>query len=74
MKHAELVAQAIELERTERDRMAEFKSRGTLEASSESYESNPLNELDRQFYELDENPRALRIVFIRSHPDLFAGE
>jgi Domain of unknown function (DUF4375) len=73
-KHAELVAQAIALERTERDRMAEFKSRGTLEAFSESYESNPLNELDTQFYELDEDPRALRIEFIRSHPDLFAGD
>lgn len=46
--------------------MEEFKARGTLEPFSESYESNPLNELDHRFYQLDEDTRALRIAFIRN--------
>lgn len=72
-RHADLVARAIAVERAERRRMETFKARNTLEAFSESYESNPLNVLDREFYELDEDPCPLRIAFIRNHPDLFVG-
>jgi hypothetical protein len=71
--HADLLARAIKVERAERTRVEAFKARGTLQAFSDSYESNPLNDLDRQFYELCEDPSALRTVFIRNHPELFVG-
>jgi hypothetical protein len=42
---------------------------GTLEAFSESYEDNPLNDLDNEFYDLQDknNISPLRIKYIRNH-------
>jgi Domain of unknown function (DUF4375) len=71
--HAALVSRAIEVERKEHDRLEALKARGTLQAFSESYEANPLNELDDEFYRLAEDISALRIAFIRAHPSLFVG-
>lgn len=46
---------------------------GTLESFSKSYENNPLNELDREFYTLwkEENVSQRQIDYIRSHIDEF---
>ena len=72
--HATLVSRAIEVERQVHDRIQELKARGMLEAFSESYKSNPLNELDDQFYALKEDISTLRIAFIRARPELFVGD
>jgi len=72
--HAALVSRAIEAERQVHGRIQELKASGTLEAFLESYKSNPLNELDDQFYALKEDISALRIAFIRAHPELFVGD
>ncbi len=42
---------------------------GSLKGFSKSYENNPLDEFDKEFYELDEieNLRQLRIDYIRKH-------
>lgn len=71
--HAALMSRAIEVEREVHERVQQLKARGTLEAFSESYQSNPLNELDDQFYALKEDLSMLRIAFIRTHPELFVG-
>lgn len=46
---------------------------GTLESFSKSYENNPLNELDREFYVLwkEENLDKRQIDYIRSHVNEF---
>ena len=48
--------------------LSKFKD-GTLESFSKSYEDNPLNDFDNEFYELDknENISQLRIKYIKSN-------
>ena len=53
------------------------KNDGSLEAFSESYEHTRLNDLDSQFYGLYEAVEplaALRIQYIRTHPNEFISE
>ncbi len=49
------------------------KDDGTIESFSESYENNPLNKLDDEFYELDETERldSIQIKYIRENKSQF---
>ncbi len=51
----------------------EKKLDGSMESFSKSYEDNPLNDLDTEFYALysEENLNKLRIDYIRSHINEF---
>jgi len=70
-EHASLMERAIAIRREDQERLQEFRNRGTIKAFSESYEDNPLNELDEEFFALHEDLRALRVRFIRANPQLF---
>ena len=74
IEHARLMECAISIYQEDKERLQEFENRGTLEAFSESYEDNPLNELDDKFYALREDLRALRVGFIRANPHLFVEQ
>jgi hypothetical protein len=71
---ARLLEQAIEVNQKEALRLGKFKRRASLEAFSESYKENPLNDLDKQFYEAAKSLSATRVAFIRKRPELFVGE
>jgi hypothetical protein len=70
--HARLMRRAISIRDADRARTQTFKSRGTIEAFSESYKNNRLNDLDREFYKLANLSQA-RIKFVRARPELFVG-
>jgi hypothetical protein len=71
---ARLMERAIEIEREDRAKSEKLKERRTLEAFSESYKENRLNELDRQFGDLATDLPSRRVKFIRAHPELFVDE
>lgn len=71
--HAELMAEAIKIHREQEPKLKKFKEKDTMEAFSESYKDNPLNKCDDKFDKLTEDAGALRIKFIREHPELFVG-
>ena len=50
------------------------QAKGTVEAFSESYKDNPLNKLDKHFYDLKEDVAGLRLKYIREHPELFVSQ
>jgi len=72
-KHEELLAEAIKVNKEIQASQEKYKRAGTLKAFSESYKDNPLNKLDDRFYELKEDPSALRIKFIRQNRELFTS-
>jgi hypothetical protein len=67
-KHADLTQKAIDVILKNAKKLSKFKD-GTLESFSKSYENNPLNPLDDEFYALGkfENLSELRIKYIRDH-------
>ncbi len=67
-KYAELVKQANNTYLTIKDELEE-KNDGSIESFSESYEDNPLNELDDKFYELEEQESldSIQIAFIEEN-------
>jgi hypothetical protein len=67
-KHADLTQKAIDVMLKNAKKLSKFKD-GTLESFSKSYENNPLNPLDSEFYALGkiENLSELRIKYIRDH-------
>lgn len=71
-KHAELVQKAIDTVMKNAKHLSKFKD-GTLESFSKSYENNPLNDLDKEFYNLDkaEKISELRIKYIKAHKEEF---
>ncbi len=71
-KHAAIMAKAIEIHTREEAKMAKFQKEGTVEAFSESYQETELNKLDMEFYELKEDVRALRVKYVREHPEACA--
>jgi hypothetical protein len=71
---ARLMERAIVVNQEEARKLERFKKRGSLEAFSESYKENPLNELDKEFYDAAKNLSATRIAVIRKRPALFVGE
>ena len=74
-KFSDLLSDAIILYQTEMEKISE-KQDGTIEGFSESYENNPLNKLDEEFYETydQENIYELQVKFIREHKDQFANK
>lgn len=71
--YAGLLRRATAIRDADRRKTQVFKDRGTIEAFSESYENNRLNDLDLEFYKLGDNLSAIRIKFIRAHPEMFVG-
>lgn len=65
---SKLTELANEIFYDENERIAKHQD-GTLEGFSRSYEDNPLNKLDSQFYELDktENLLQIQIEFVRKN-------
>ncbi len=76
-EYAALMRKAIDTFRQEESTHRSFKDRNTPDAFSESYEDNPLNAIDQEFYRLEESEeslKSLRVRFIRRHPDRFVGD
>jgi hypothetical protein len=73
---ARLMERAIAVHEQDAARLEPFMAENTAEAFSQSYEANPLEALDHEFYRLDSNTdiRKTRIRFIRANPQLFVGE
>lgn len=71
-KFADLMKRANDVYEENRERLEEFDD-GSIESFSESYEDNPLNALDQEFYDLykSEPLNELRIAYIRKHPNEF---
>jgi hypothetical protein len=65
-KHATLVKQANEIYKKEYRKITKHQD-GSIEGFSKSYENNPLDEIDGQFYDLDEmeNFNIVAAAFIR---------
>jgi hypothetical protein len=66
--HAALMKRAIAIAKREQATMEKYRKENTLEAFSESYKHTELNGLDDEFYDLEEDLSALRIKYIREHP------
>ena len=71
-KHANLTQRAIDLYMKNIKYFEKYKD-GTLESFSKSYDNNPLDKLDKEFYALDsvEHISKLRIDYIRKHKNEF---
>ncbi len=71
-KFADLVTKANNIFETEHEKITENQD-GTLEGFSKSYNDNPLNDLDGEFYELNKNEelQKLQIEFIRKNKNEF---
>lgn len=73
-KFANLIEKANKVYESENEIINKHKD-GTLEGFSKSYENNPLNDFDSEFYNLyeQENLNDLQIKFIRDHKEDFLG-
>lgn len=71
-KYADLLERANKTYSEIKDGLEE-KNDGTIESFSESYENNPLNKLDDEFYELDEleSLDSIQIKYIRDNKSQF---
>jgi hypothetical protein len=72
-EHAALMKAANSVRAEEASEMAKFKTKGTLEAFSESYMESKLGPLDDRFFKLTENLGQVRIARIRQAPEQFSG-
>jgi hypothetical protein len=72
VQHADLMKRANNIYEKNRERLESFDD-GTIDSFSKSYENNPLNRLDDEFYKLGEkeNIHRLKIEFIRRNKDAF---
>ena len=72
-KFASLASRANKIYKKEQARITKHQD-GTMDGFSKSYDNNPLNHLDDEFYELyqQENLGLLKIAFIRNHKAGFA--
>ncbi|MCB9334947.1 MAG: DMP19 family protein [Flavobacteriales bacterium] len=72
VKFAELMNTANNLYEENKEELAKYDD-GTLQGFSDSYDDNPLNELDTKFYKLydEEDLYALQIKYIRSNVNEF---
>jgi hypothetical protein len=75
IKHSDLTQRAMDIILKDAKRLSKFKD-GTLKSFSESYENNPLNTLDTEFYTLNktEDISKLRIKYIRDHISEFVDK
>ena len=71
----QLVTRANKIFETENKNIKKQQD-GTLEGFSKSYENNPLNKLDKEFYALEtkENLETLQVNYIRKHKREFADK
>lgn len=71
-KYAELTHKANQIYKENKARL-EKNDDGTIKSFSESYEGNPLNKMDEEFYDLQEKQGIgeFRVKYIRSHKDEF---
>jgi hypothetical protein len=72
--HVDIVQRAIAVYKEEAEMMQDFKDESTVDAFCESYEHTKLNDLDTEFFALDEDVSGLRVRYIRQHLDEFATE
>ena len=68
---AKLTRAAIAIAQREAPMRQKYRSQGTIEAFSESYKHTSLEELDKQFYKLDDGLSQRRIAYVRAHPAEF---
>lgn len=75
IKTADLMLAANNTYETQNDKITKHQD-GTLEGFSKSYEDNPLNALDEQFYALSkiENLQKLQVEFIRKYKTDFSDQ
>lgn len=75
VKFSELVSKANKIFETENKKITKNQD-GTLDGFSKSYEDNPLNKFDDEFYKLykTENLEQLQIAFIRKHKAEFVDK
>lgn len=71
VKHAELLKKAVDVFMSEVDMQKEMREKGTIEAFSDSYKETKLNELDKLFYNLDEDLSNIRVKYIRNNIQKF---
>jgi hypothetical protein len=74
-RFAQLVSRANKTFETENKNIKKHQD-GTLEGFSKSYNNNPLNKLDNEFYALEkkENLESLQIAYIRKHKEDFTDK
>ena len=74
-KFAELTERANEIYEKEHEKITKHQD-GTIEGFSKSYDDNPLNDLDDEFYKLyqEENLYALQIDYIRKNKSDFVDK
>lgn len=63
---AELTQRANDTFEAENDKITQHMD-GTIEGFSKSYEDNPLNKFDDEFYNMEENLTQLQVDYIRAH-------
>jgi hypothetical protein len=68
---ANLTGAAIAIAQREAPLRQKFQAQGTIEAFSESYKHTSLDELDKQFYKLDDGLSKRRVAYVRAHPEQF---
>ena len=71
-KFADLTEKANKIFEKENEKITKYQD-GTIEGFSKSYEDNPLNDFDTEFYELyqTENLQQIQIDYIRKHKPEF---
>ena len=74
-KFADLTEKANKIFETENDKITKHQD-GTIEGFSKSYDDNPLNDLDTEFYELykTENLQRIQVDFIRKNRNQFVDK
>lgn len=74
-KFANLTERANKIYETENQKFTKHQD-GTIEGFSKSYEDNPLNDLDDEFYELyqNENLQQIQVNYIRQNKNDFTDE
>jgi hypothetical protein len=74
-RFADLVSRANDVYRAENDKITRHQD-GTIEVFSKSYDDNPLNKFDDEFYELYkyENLQQFQIDFIRDNKHFFIDD
>ena len=75
LKFADLTTRANDIFKKENKKITKHQD-GTLEGFSKSYEDNPLNKFDDEFYDLEksENLQKLQVDFIRKNKAQFVDK
>lgn len=68
---SDLMQRALKTAKSEIPAISKYKKQGTPQAFSDSYKETKLNEFDSPFWKRAEAFPALRIRYVREHPNLF---